>query len=205
MFKANNGHTVNNTSTLTINGLHDDDTGLSRLSEIRFDGREAGLLDAPDSRNMRSWLLFPTLRLPMLMTDRSDEEIVTQVAPVPDSVLGALGVRSIVMGFDEVHLIQAARLFRNDDNQLVRVVFHGNHRVDAGWSAEILARNIVGLQFVFNPVSRLLTMYIAARGDERDTARGTPAAWPSWLPEQIPPEEARRRVAVKTLTWRIRN
>ena len=104
-----------------------------------------------------------------------------------------------IMDLDEVHIAQAARLFR-DGNELKRVVFS----IDGG-SEDILARNIVGLQFAYNPVSRLLTMFIAARGSERDaTGSGDPVSWPSWLPP-LSAADTRYRTLVKTVSWRIRN
>ena len=57
----------------------------------------------------------------MLFTGREETELLTQVAPAPNSVPAVHGT---AMGLDEIHLIQAARLYRNENNELVRVVFH---------------------------------------------------------------------------------
>jgi hypothetical protein len=106
---------------------------------------------------------------------------------------------------DEIHLVQAARLYRNTNGELIRIIFGSDYAASATNAADHLAYGIVGLQFTYNPVSRLLTMYIAARGGEKKTVpSGRPPAWPSWLPP-ISSDDLRYRVLVKSLTWRIRN
>jgi hypothetical protein len=111
-----------------------------------------------------------------------------------------LNVEGAIKELVEIHMIQAARLFR-ENNELVQVVFTGT-----GTTREVLARNVVGLQFAFDPESRLLTMYVAARGQEPNPVgvQNQPFAWPDWL-GPIDTGDARFRVVVKNLTWRIRN
>jgi hypothetical protein len=128
----------------------------------------------------------------------TDETLLARVAPgsVKD-------VKGTLMGLDEIHLIQAARLFRNNDNELVRVVFD----TPSSFTSDVLAHNVVGLHFSYNPDSRLLTMYMAAGGTELDGVghiREQPKNWPSWLPP-INSDDLRRRIVTKSLTWRIRN
>ena len=122
----------------------------------------------------------------------------TTVAPESE-----MPVKGTLMGLDEIHLIQAARLFRNDRNELERVVFD----TPSSFTSDILAHNVVGLQFTYNPVSRLLTMHLAVSGTEVDGvghSYAQPKTWPSWLPP-IDEEHLRRRIVTKSLTWRIRN
>ena len=188
--------------------------GADTLSNLRWDGREVGvpvsLPAANPGRNMRTWMTFPTLRLPLQAENWDGQSLDVTVAPVPDSALPAgLSMERTIMDFDEVHILQAARLYRHaGTNELRRVVF-GEDYTGTGANnvlEDTLARNIVGLQFEFNPNDRLLTMYIAARGNERNTAgSGQTHNWPDWLPEQISAADARYRIVVKTLTWRIRN
>jgi len=208
-FEVGADRTADNDHRLRITELISptSDNVVEYLQNFVFDIHNAGLLAAPQTQNTRSWLLFPTLRLPMLLEEWAPADapagLAVRVAPVDESVLP---VKGTLMGFDEIHLIQAARLHRNANNELVRVVFHGDYNTPNGIRTDVLARNIVGLQFVYNPVSRLLTMYIAARGHERNAVgAGRNSGWPAWLPEQIAVSDSRFRTVVKALTWRIRN
>ncbi|MDR1048998.1 MAG: prepilin-type N-terminal cleavage/methylation domain-containing protein [Synergistaceae bacterium] len=179
-----------------------EDTGRDYLEKLRYRDIGGNFTPSVGANSVRRWLLFPTLRLPMLAeswTTKGGEDVLTaRVAPESTK-----NVKGVLMGLDEIHLIQAARLFRNDNNELVRVVF------DTGSSSEteVLARHVVGLHFAYDPDSRLLTMYIAARGT---VANGTghtlaqPKDWPSWLPP-IDASELPFRILTKSLTWRIRN
>jgi hypothetical protein len=176
--------------------------GKDYLETILYKGIEGHFDPDAGADSVRGWLLFPTLRLPMLAedwtTNSSGKDMLTaHVAPGSTK-----DVKGVLMGLDEIHLIQAAHLFRNDRNELVRVVFD----TATSFKSEVLARNVVGLGFAYDPDSRLLTMYIAARGTEVDGTGHRPAqpqGWPSRLP--IDPSDLRYRILTKSLTWRIRN
>jgi hypothetical protein len=154
---------------------------------------------------MREWVILPTLRLPLRAYQWDGDSLKVTAAPVLDSrIPSGWSMSRTIMELDEAHLLQAARLYRRND-ELRRVVFNDNYAAAGGnFQEDILARNIVGLQFIYHPAERLLTMYIAARGTERLTSR-QPLDWPSWLPEQISAADSRYRIVVKALTWRIRN
>jgi prepilin-type N-terminal cleavage/methylation domain-containing protein len=199
-FRTANGETeVKNDDVVEIFDLFAPaGAGKDYLEKFHYDGIDGTFSLSAGADSVRRWLLFPTLRLPMLTDTWSSDVLTTLVAP------GSVKeVKGTVMGLDEIHLIQAARLFRNDDNELVKVVFDTAESVES----EVLAHNVVGLHFTYNPVSRLLTMYIAARGTEADApghARAQPRNWPSWLPP-IADSDLRYRILTKNLTWRIRN
>ena len=204
---ADGGLTAVNNTMLTITPFLPNNssfgTVMEHLENIRHDGRQFGLETTfPLGQNVRSWLLFPTLRLPALFHSWGVNSAGRDVLNVQVAPADALNVESSIMSIDEIHMLQAARLFRSENNELVRFVFTGS-----GGSREVLARNIVGLQFAFNPASRLLTMYIASRGYERNPSggHGQPNAWPTLPFEQLDPEDTSFRIVVKTLTWRIRN
>jgi hypothetical protein len=174
-------------------------SGGEYLRDFRYDGRNIGLQSdkaVPRGKDMGTWLLFPTLKVPMLLRAWSASSLVVEVAP-GDS----LAVSEHIMGLDEVHLIQAARLYRNGKGELTRTVF-GAGRV----TEEVLARDIAALWFVYNPVSRLLTIHVASRERKVSPAElsGRPPVWPSWLPP-FQPSGSRCRVLVKSVTWRMRN
>jgi hypothetical protein len=168
--------------------------GIDFLKEFPYDGISGKFDPTIGANSVRKWLLFPTLRLPMRADKWTAGGVDTTVAP------GSENVRGVVMGLDELHLIQAARLFRNDDDELVKLVFD----TESSFSSEVLARGVVGLQFTYNPDSRLLTMYVAARGTEGKGAGAQPPMWPSWLPP-IASSDLRYRILTRSLTWRIRN
>jgi hypothetical protein len=170
---------------------------MTNLQNFRYDERTIALV-ANEPRNPASWVVFPTLRLPLLVTDITGDRFIADVAPGASPMSG-----TTLMELDEVHLVQVARLY-TANGELMRVVF-GDYTTSTG-DLLPLTTGIVGLQFTYNPVSRLLTVYIAARGGERNPAGPSPQppAWPAWLPP-IEPEDLHYRVLVRSLTWRIRN
>jgi hypothetical protein len=192
---------VEKNDEVDITDLYNPDgtTDKNYLANFRYDSINGNFSPSlSDADSVKNWLLFPTLRLPMRAEEWDGDKLVTKVAPE-----SAKDVKGTLMGLDEIHLIQAARLFRNAGNELVRVVFD----TASSSESEVLAHNVVGLHFTYNPTSRLLTMYIAAKGMERDGVGNSPAqptTWPSWLPP-IAASDLRYRILTKTLTWRIRN
>lgn len=174
------------------------------LRDFAYDGRKIGLQSnnsAPRGRNPATWLLFPTLKLPLLLTEWNSNKLTATLAPN-----ATMSLRGTVMGIDEVHLLQVARLRLNAHHELEQIVFGSDYTNASTNRSNILAHNIVGLQFVYNPVSRLLSMYIAARGTEAlpRVSTGQPPSWPSWLPP-LSTDALRYRILVKVVTWRIRN
>ncbi|MDR1875447.1 MAG: hypothetical protein LBQ90_10615 [Synergistaceae bacterium] len=196
--KVHRGATVTVTELLSPSG-----PGRAFLENFRYDGRLIGLTDdaASRGRNPASWLLFPTLRIPLLMKEWTADGLrATLAADAGQDMEGVL------TGLDEVHLLQAARLYLSPDGELVQVIFGSDYTDESTSTIDVLAHNIVGLQFAYNAASRLLTMYIAARGNERDAVavKTQPGGWPSWLPP-IASDALSYRVATKAITWRIRN
>jgi hypothetical protein len=177
-------------------------TGRDFLENFTYEGRAIGLTDdnASRGRNLATWILFPTLRIPLLMTEWTEKGLNATLAPEAEQ-----DVEGLLTGLDEIHLLQAARLYLSPNGELTQVIFGKDYTDPSTNRVDILARGVVGLQFVYNPDSRLLTMYMAARGNEDNAgARTPPSGWPSWLPP-IPSDALRNRVAVKVITWRIRN
>jgi hypothetical protein len=178
-------------------------TGRGFLENFSYDGRVIGLSDdsASRGRNPATWLLFPTLRIPLLMTEWTDKGLNAILAADADQ-----DVEGLLTGLDEIHLLQAARLYLSPDGELTQVVFGRDYTDPSTNVTNVLARGVVGLQFTYNPDLRLLTMYIAAQGNEENiiTADAQPNGWPTWLPP-LPSDALQHRVAVKAITWRIRN
>ncbi|MDR3264484.1 MAG: prepilin-type N-terminal cleavage/methylation domain-containing protein [Synergistaceae bacterium] len=174
------------------------------LRNFRHDGRMIGLQEsASPGRDPATWFVFPTLRVPLLLDEVSGDILLATLAPK-----ASRNMQGMLTGLDEIHLIQAARLFRNERDELVQIVFGSDYADASTGVRNVLAHNVVGLQFVYNPVSRALTMYIASRGNERDnltrTGTGQPSVWPSWLP-RLASGDLAYRISVKSVTWRIRN
>lgn len=195
--------------------------GEAALRNTTWGGVNVGLLPAnegpgaaPTSDNIRSWVLLPTLRIPMLANEFSDENLVgTEIrrvlqvtaspAPAAGPAVPNLQSRD-VMVLDEVHLMQAARVYRNPATRELRRSYFSTPGGPAT-RYEVLASNVVGLQFAFDPERRVLMMFVAARGNERNPSIGVgQLTWPTWLPE-ISAEDRQFRIVTKTLTWRLRN
>jgi hypothetical protein len=209
---------ANNGTELTLTFYPPDSA--ERLQKFHRDRRNIGIpisgSAVPNSgRDTRTWLALPTLRLPLRADSwggAGNNDLNVTVAPVQQTVLDSLGLTLMrtVMELDEVHLIQAARIYRSlppdpRPNELRRVTFGADYTTTGGVYEETLTRNVVGLQFAYNPSTRLLTMYIAERGFERNaTGAGQPGIWPSWLPA-LSAADTQYRIVTKVLTWRVRN
>ena len=176
--------------------------GADALENTTWEGRPIGFQTigpGVTGENIGTWLLLPTLLLPMRAESFAAADTVLNVRVAPDDFLPPGVVPPMnrrVMALDEIHLMQAARLFR-EGNELVRVNLAGGER-------EVLARNIVGLQFEFNPEERIITMYIAAQGFGGAAVRDTPTGWPGWAPA-LEAASTSHRIAVRAPSWRIRN
>ncbi|MDR1977284.1 MAG: hypothetical protein LBQ42_00965 [Synergistaceae bacterium] len=190
-------------STVTLVQLYPS-SGKSLLENFIYDLRPIGLkANASQGKNPASWFLFPTLRVPLLIdawvTGPDGDGIEATLAADADRELAGF-----VMGLDEVHLLQVARLYLEDE-ELKQVIFGADYENPDDNTIQVLGRRIVGLHFTYRPDTRLLTMYIAARGEERlGPERELPSGWPSWLPP-LSSEARRYRLAAKSITWRIRN
>jgi hypothetical protein len=167
------------------------------------DGRSMGLV-ASAGRDMRSWVTFPTLRIPMrvISVNTGANSIELQLAPHSSKPM-----RGILGGYEELYVIQACRLYINTKRELVQEIFGSDYTSSAAAAntVNILARNVAGMFFRFDQGNRLLTMYLAiAGGDASPPAGGTPISWPSFA-TPLPSWASRRRIEAQSITWRIRN
>jgi hypothetical protein len=179
---------------------------VQRLQNFTLDGQNVSL-QVSNGRDVRSWVIFPTLRVPMLVRGISPGSTGTQTLALrmaPGSST-AMPLEGLLGGFEEVYGVRVARLYVDQNRRLVQEVF-GSDFTDGDTSRiNILAYNVAGMYFRFDVRNRLLTMYLAMRGEELDSAaRGTPPAWPSFA---APFSEAdkRFRIITQSMTWRIRN
>ena len=177
----------------------DEKTALSsRLQNFSLEGRRPFGIPASLSTlgggNTREWVLLPTLRFPLLATGWAGGDLRVMVTSDFDSDILTGGVTRL----DEIHLIRAARLYQSG-GELTRTVFGGG----ADNYEDAVARNVVGLRFAYNPTTRLLKMFLAARGNERmSSERQPPPNWPECLG---PIDDLSYRLLVKNTTWIIRN
>ncbi|MDR1048304.1 MAG: prepilin-type N-terminal cleavage/methylation domain-containing protein [Synergistaceae bacterium] len=181
--------------------------GMNALTAFNRGGRDIGIV-SNTPLSSRSWILFPTLRIPMLVTDIGPAEMTARIAP--HSAAGstkAVELESVLSGLDEVHLVQAARVFLDSTrHELVQVLFGSDYKNSSANDRRVLARDIVGLYFLYEPETRLLTMYVAARGQQAHPTAGAGVAdgWPGFA-DPLPADALQRRVIVHSVTWRIRN
>jgi hypothetical protein len=206
----------NEPGDLTILDALSDDvatSGIDVLLHFRSKGkillnpREIGIVK-DDTRDPRSWVLFPTLRIPMLINNIVGDKLEVTLAPNLDSNLVSLS--GFISDLDEVHLVQAVRLYRDAaTNELRHVAFGSDYTKPETNTETVLARGIVGLHFLYEPETKLLTMFIAAQGDEPAPTAGRAGKtagnnWPAFAGD-LPEEVWRHRVVVDRVSWRIRN
>ena len=196
------------------------DNGVRQLQDYREEGRAAGVR-AASANDPRSWMLLPGLQLPLLVTglDTGANTLTARIAPYSKlSRAGTLG------GFEEIYLVKAARVFVNENRQLVQEIFgedignfgSGTAEASPTSTVRILAENIARVAFFFDPAGRTLTMHIAAFGSQLDPTGGgaggvQPTGWPltddSTVNSRIslPTELLNRRIVLGSRVWRIRN
>lgn len=199
---------VSSDTTVTFQLLQPAD--MTRLVDFSYDRRAAGILPAGSPTadgNLRAWILFPSFRIPMLITARDvgANTITVEVAPESSTrPTDPLFMRAFLGGYEEVHVPQACRIFVRDD-ELRQQFYESNSNT----STRVLARGIAGVFFKYNPKMRLVTMYIAAKGRDPipvgKQAPGLPDRWPSFAASAISAADQRYRLLVESITWRIRN
>ncbi len=211
-------HSESDPRPLTLRTLRGGD--VNRLQGFRYDGREIGIQASGSEKgsNVRSWIILPTLRVPLLVSsiNNTADTLQAQVAPYSFNDHGITGgaIKNVLLGglmwgYEEIHLVQAASLFVNSDHDLVQRVFMGNTADGSLRREKILARNIAAVCFRFDPEARLVTMYVAARGTEPMRAQpAIPAKWPSNIApvaSYFSAGDRHYRIQVESMTWRIRN
>jgi prepilin-type N-terminal cleavage/methylation domain-containing protein len=195
---VNGGKIKERGSTLALEIL--ESTGLSVLRDFKYGFRNIGIAEN-DARNPSSWILLPTSRIPLLIeraeTGGEKDRLIVKVAPgSPITMSGPF------TGLDEVCLPQVARLYRSEEGELVQLVFGSDYENNSTTTRNVLAHNIAGLHFTYDPQLRLLSMYIAARGEEGNLHNVVSTdVWPSFAGE-LPRD---RRLVVNRIDWRIRN
>jgi prepilin-type N-terminal cleavage/methylation domain-containing protein len=196
-------------------------SAVDTLMGYQYDGRSAGLALSHGS-DTRSWVTFPTLRVPLLLAGyvtSGGARHSSGVEPVPITAVTSVGndtlalwiapnapeMDGILGGFEELHVVQACRLYVNANRELVQE-FYGDLANPATNVTRILAHHVAGMHFRFDKKNRLLTMYLAVLGEEADprSGTGTPAIWPSFA-APFTAGDLRYRIFAQSVTWRIRN
>ena len=212
------------TGTLVLTTINASD--IDTLENFSYEGRNIGIIPTsnPGTRgaDLRSWILFPSLRIPMLIHFNSNSigkvsvgtalEGRLEIQLAPYSFNGAPAGKEVLLGggingYEEIHLIQAARFYVNSDREFVRETFTSGLTVGR---REVLGRNIAAACFRFDSTNRLLTLYLAARGSERNPASGigVPVGWPSAdapVSNYFTAGDLHYRLMVESMTWRVRN
>ena len=175
----------------------DGTTGLEFLERFKYGNKSIGL-SVNDGKNPASWILLPTTKIPMLVTDVDEGSKTLRAVLAP----GASRMRGPVTGVDEVVFPQVARLFRSADNELVQIIFGADYTNPSTNTRNVLAHNIMGLHFTYDPELRIVTMYIAAKGEESRLNISPPDGWPDDIADPLP---AGSRLVVSRVNWRVRN
>jgi hypothetical protein len=185
------------------------------LESFQYDGREVGISQKnspPASKaSTRRWITFPTARVPFWLSGW-DNGGVSRAGGSDGQVNGAVAVMAPEsrMGFnrplspyEEVHLVQFCRLYLKDDELIQEFFDTGLQPADR--VTKVIAKGIAGLYFTFDPEKRLVTMYIAARGNTPASGgSASPADWPEFAPP-ISASNLKYRILTGIIRWRIRN
>ncbi|MDR1623170.1 MAG: hypothetical protein LBS00_12455 [Synergistaceae bacterium] len=204
--------------------LLNDAGDITRLEQFRspYDGRPIGLSmnnTANDSlASTRRWITFPTLRVPFWVScwnnagdnrgngSTENDTLMTEMAPGAELLSDDMFTR-VFANYEEVHLVQACRLYV-ENGVLIQEFFDTGYENASNRVRVEMAQGIVGLYFTFDAERRLLTMYIAARGNDPipvGKKTSPPLIWPNYPGAAIASADLRYRVVTSMMTWRIRN
>ena len=149
------------------------------------------------------WVVFPSFGAPLWVRGNTVGHTAVSVAPGAHKKKVLLG--GVLYGMEEVHRVRAARL-RVASGDLIQELYETPPQ-NRPSRVRVLARNIVGAWFRFNPKDRILTFSLAARGLNvtlAERASGVrPQGWPAGAPNIR--EGRNHRILVESMTWRIRN
>ena len=214
----NNGKRVfSSESTEPISFKFLESGDVRKLVDYVYDyGRRIGVTNSNRGANVRSWIVFPSFRVPLLIEedgtyygiDQTNDIIRASVSPYSyDSLAADYTFEGSLQGYEEVHLVQAACIYAENGNLIQRIYEDVTNFTDI-----VLATNVLGVYFVFDDDRRILTMYTVACGN---TYAGIASAYNreylmSKLPSHVPIsfiDNADRgyRILVESMTWRIRN
>jgi hypothetical protein len=185
------------------------------LESFQYDGREVGISEKnspPASKaSTRRWITFLTARVPFWLSGW-DNSGTSRAGGSDGRVNGAVAVMAPesrmnfnrpLSPYEEVHLVRFCRLYLKDGELIQEFFDTGLQPADR--VSKVIAKGIAGLYFTFDPEKRLVTMYIAARGNT--PASGGSASPPDW-PEFASPISAsdlKYRILTGIIRWRIRN
>jgi hypothetical protein len=167
---------------------------------------------AASKASTRRWITFPTVRVPFWLSGwdnggasragGGDGQINGAVAfMAPES---RMNFNRTLFPYEEVHLVQSCRLYLKSGD-LIQEFFDTGLQPE-GRVGKVIARSVAGLYFTFNPEKRLVTMYIAARGNTLRASgeSASPSDWPEFAPS-IPASDQKYPLVTGVMRWRIRN
>lgn len=153
--------------------------------------------------NAGEWVVFPSFGAPLWVKQSMPSHATVLVAPGAHKEKVLLG--GLLYGLEEAHCVCAARL-RVASGELIQELYETPPQ-DRPSRVKVLARNIVGAWFRFNPKNRILSVSLAAKGlntaEARHASGRRPRGWPIGAPDIV--EGKNHRILVESMTWRIRN
>lgn len=181
------------------------DVGYWSGQRLALRGADGGVL--PVSQNQ--WVVLPSFGLPLYVEKLEDggKRAVVKIAPGAEAAHILLG--SSLRCFEGIHVVRASRL-RVVSEDLIQEFYITSPQLEPnvledGRPYRVLARNVAGVWFRFNPKMRILQMTLAVQGinsDRQGAAPLRPAGWPDAAPA-IGGKD--RRILVENRAWRIRN
>ena len=186
------------------------------LEAFQHGGRAVGISEknspAASKASTRRWITFPTVRVPFWLNGW-DNGGIARAGGSDGQVNGAVAFMApesqthfnrALFPYEEVHLVQVCRLYLKN-GELIQEFFDTGLQADQRVS-NVIARGIVGLYFTFNPETRLVTLYIAARGSALRASgdSAAPLDWPAFAPP-LSASDQRYPIVTSVMRWRIRN
>lgn len=162
-----------------------------------------GATGATAIANAGEWVVFPSFGAPLWVKQSMPSHTTVLVAPGAHKEKVLLG--GLLYGLEEAHCVRAARL-RVVSGELIQELYETPPQ-DRPNRVKVLARNIVGAWFRFNPKNRILSVSLAAKGlnttEARHASGRRPRGWPIGAPDIV--DGRNHRILVESMTWRIRN
>jgi prepilin-type N-terminal cleavage/methylation domain-containing protein len=193
-------------------GFVNENADVQKLESFRYGGRVVGIaaqVPLTSKESTRRWIAFATVRVPFWLQGwrKNAVDVANPDGGGNNSATVIMAPEStkpftrVLSNYEEVLLVQVCRIYLRN-GELIQE-FSGTGTV---WEPNVLAKDIVGLYFTFDPDHRLVTMHVAARGIESDPVgtASAPSNWPSFAPP-ISTGDQRYRILTGMMTWRIRN
>jgi hypothetical protein len=154
-------------------------------------------LPTKDRRDLRSWVTFPLMRLPVYVSDHSKAKAQLTICPAEDSA-DLPGFSGVLRFYDEMHYLRAERF-------QVQYGWLCSEELTTSWTnPEEYLEGVLEMWFEWTPSKRLLEAWILTTGGRGESSgKGRPAEWPKEAPWRA--EFDGQEHAITRGSWILRN